>query len=598
MIALDATGDVPTGGGPVIVVNGQRVVRDAVDLGGVQTILALSGTTSVFIGVLMVSATFSFGVALRRRDLALLRLVAATGRQIRRLVIVEAIAVALPAGLVGCLLAVLTAPAVLRTLSQTELSPVQLTPTPNPGLLLTAFGSGVLIAVLGAAASARRAARIRPVEALREADLDAGAMTAGRWLIAVPLLVGSVVMLAVTAGAGGEAATPLALFGGLGLTAAAAALGPVYLPVLARMLATLATGTVSGRLAAASVGANRRRTAALVTPVMAIVAVAGVLSSVLASTASAVQADQQTHTQAELVLAAPNADHLDQVRADPDVLAVSAVGSLPAVVVRGDEIERNDVAVVDLPSLAATTTLSAVSGTLGPLASDQVAVSREYAGWYGLHVGDRLVLALFDGRTLPLAVAAVLDAGAATPSILVAPSLVGHSTIGVPDHALVRVRPGTDPLRVAERLGRASLNVQPTTRYFAVTGREQDRLNTTSMFLIAGPAAGYVLIAITSVVVMALRARRQEFDTLRLLGFRGRGIDRLVLQEAAVAALLGTLLGAVITAVSLVPYRMALRDGYAVTSVDLSWPVLVGVATMCALAACIASLLAVRRRSA
>jgi putative ABC transport system permease protein len=586
LIALDATGDAPAGGGPTLTVNGHAIARDAVDLGGLRTVLALAGIVSTFVGVLVVAGTFAFGVALRRRDLALLRLVAATGGQVRRMILVEAAVVAVPAGLIGCTLAWVIAPAALKTLTDIGLSPAPLVPPPGPGLLPFAFVAGLVVALLGAEASGRRAARIRPVEALRDADLDVRVMTAGRWLLGVPLLAGSVVMLRVASGADAETATPLVVFGGLALTAAAAALGPVYLAPLGRMLLVPLAGTAAGRVAAASVGTGRRRTAALVTPVLAVVAVTGLLGGVLAATDAAVEADRQAHVLAELEIVGADPAALDAARATPGVRALSAVGSLPVVVIRATGPDRQDAAVADLQHLADTTTVRALAGSLDPLGPHDAAVSAEYAGWFGYHVGGPLTVALFDGRTLTLTITAILDAGAATPTVVLSPATAASSSAD----ALVRVAAGVDPAVVAGRLRAAGLRVDPA------TGRpsdeaEKNRLDTAVLTIITGPTTGYALIAFGTALVMAATARRRELSTFRLLGAGRHGVRRLLLLESAAAVTLGVLLGSAIVGAALTAHHAALLQAYTAAPVALPRPTLVALVGGCAFAATMMSLL-------
>jgi putative ABC transport system permease protein len=586
MTALAATGDASSGGGPTLVVDGQVLTRDAADLGGIRTVLALAGTVSAFVGVLVVAGTFAFGVALRRRDLALLRLVAATGGQVRRMIIGEAMVVAVPAGLIGCALAWLTAPAALRALTEIGLSPVPLALPPGPGLLPFALVAGLVIAILGAAAAGRRATRIRPAEALREAELDAQVMTAGRWLFGVPLLIGSVTMLVTASHVGAEAATPLAVFGGLALTAAAATLGPVYLAPLGRLLLAPLTGTASGRVAAASVGTGRRRTSALVTPVLAAVAVTGLLSGVLAATSAAVEADRRVHLRAELEIVGADLAALDAARAIPGVLALSAVGSLPVVVIRSIGPDRQEAAVVDLRQLAETTVMRVVAGSLNPLGPHDVAVSAEYAGWFGYHVGSPLTVALFDGRRLALTVTAIVDAGAATPSVMLSPATATSSSVD----ALVRVAPGADPAIVAGQMRAVGLHVDPAAARPS-SAAETNRLNTAVLAIITGPTSGYALIAFGTVLVMAATARRRELTTFRLLGAGRPGIRRLLLLESAAAVTLGVLLGSVIVGAVLTAYHAALLRAYAAAPLALPWPALTALVVGCALVAAMVSLL-------
>lgn len=589
LAALQAIFQAQTPGGPVVVVKGESLSRDPVDLGGIDNVLVISATVSTFVGILVVASAFAFGVAMRRRDLALLRLVAAGRGQVRRLVLGESLVVGTLAGIVGCGLAALGAPLASQALSG-GLSPVPLTVRTNPAQLLITFAAGLVVALLGANLSARRAARVRPVEALREADLDTGLVSVGKLVLSVPLVAGGIIMLVLAPGGGSEAATPLAVFGGLALTAGAAALGPLYQPMLARAVLLPARGTM-GRLAAASVGTARRRTAAIVTPVFVVLAVTGVLSAVLGTSQGALRADEQTRQRAELTMSAPSADDLAAARATPGVAAVSAPASLPIVLAHSDAAERQDAAVVDLPAWTATTAVDDLTGDPGALAPGEVAISREYAGWYGYHLGSTIDATLFDGRSVPLTVVAIVAAGSVAPEVMVSPRLAPDQ-VKPPELALLELTAGADTDGVAERLRSAGHDVLPTG---GAGGRPaEDAANFAVMVIITGPSAGYALVMIAGVLLMAGANRGPELMTLRYLGAGRTRLRWFLLYETAAAVLVGIALAAAVTAASMVAHRSALLREFAVAPPTVAWSWCVAVAAACAIVACVVAMLPAR----
>ncbi|MDR0342983.1 MAG: FtsX-like permease family protein [Nocardiopsaceae bacterium] len=280
--------------------------RPGVDMGGIETILALAGVVSGFVTVFCVAGTSAFSVALRRRDLALLRLIGGGGGQIRRLVIGEALVTAVAAAIPGCLLGAVGTSAALDLLSDARLTPVPLHPPVSSVPLAIALGAGVLLALLGAAAAAVRAAGIAPAEALRESQLDLKVMTVTRWAAGAFMLAAGALMITLAALNGAEAATPLTVFGAMALAVAATTLAPAYLPRLA-WLAAAPAGRLTGipwQLAAAGIATARRRTASLAAPVIASVAIIGTLTAVLAAAnaASAASSEQARLNQTVLLM--------------------------------------------------------------------------------------------------------------------------------------------------------------------------------------------------------------------------------------------------------------------------------------------------------
>jgi len=105
-----------------------KVPMSDADVTGLQTVLSLVGTIAGFITIFVIASTFAFAVAARRRELGLIRLIGATPRQVRRMILGEALVVALAASLTGAVLANLATPLLLRKASYTELAPVKLEP--------------------------------------------------------------------------------------------------------------------------------------------------------------------------------------------------------------------------------------------------------------------------------------------------------------------------------------------------------------------------------------------------------------------------------------------------------------------------------------
>jgi putative ABC transport system permease protein len=108
--------------------------------------------------------------------------------------------------------------------------------------LLAAFGAGLLVALSGAVVAARRARKVRPIEALREASLEKRVMTAGRWVFGLLFLGGAVAMILAVPTQGAEAIALVLLEAQLAITAVAL--------VAALVPAAVALRTPAARMAA------------------------------------------------------------------------------------------------------------------------------------------------------------------------------------------------------------------------------------------------------------------------------------------------------------------------------------------------------------
>ncbi len=130
-----------------------------------QGLLVFAGI-ALFVGTFIIANTFTMLVAQRTKELALLRAVGASRRQVTRSVLIEAFVVGLVAAVTG-LVAGIGIGAGLKSLMGTLGATVPDGPLViTPGTVGTALAVGVLITMLAAWLPGRRAAKIPPVAAM------------------------------------------------------------------------------------------------------------------------------------------------------------------------------------------------------------------------------------------------------------------------------------------------------------------------------------------------------------------------------------------------------------------------------------------------
>src|SRR5262249_10453940 len=212
--ALAAQARAAAQGQPVRVLTGdqRRAAEPNPDADLFDVAVALLGVTSGlagFVAIFVVAGTFAYAVAARRRELGLLRTVGATPRQGRRAGRGEALAAGGAAALAGSALGIAIAGPFARWLGQVGFAPRDFTAHFIFWPVAAAAGAGLLIALAGAFIAARRAGRVRPTEALREAAVDRGTMPLTRWLVGLAALGGSVPLFGVLAGAHPAGQAPL-----------------------------------------------------------------------------------------------------------------------------------------------------------------------------------------------------------------------------------------------------------------------------------------------------------------------------------------------------------------------------------------------------
>ena len=222
----------------VEVVTGQTVADEQTNainqaLGFFSTALLVFAFISLFVGGFTIFNTFSIIVGQRTRELALLRIVGASRRQVFRSVLLEAGIVGMVASLVGLGLGVLAAvglEALLRAFGITLPTGALVFQTRT---VVAALAVGVGVTVVSAISPARRAVRIPPVAALADQRSEQGESSRRR------IVIGSVIGIAGGVALGLGLTAPAIQLVGLGAVLVFLGIG-MLAPVVARPMAGVA----------------------------------------------------------------------------------------------------------------------------------------------------------------------------------------------------------------------------------------------------------------------------------------------------------------------------------------------------------------------
>ncbi|MDG6103540.1 ABC transporter permease [Dactylosporangium aurantiacum] len=528
---------------------------------------ALLGTTAgvaLFVSVFVVAGTFAFAVAQRRRELALLRAAGATPRQVRRLVLGESLIVGVVAGAAGCAAGTVVAPPFAAWLAGSGFAPAGFTARFILWPLLAAFGVSLLVALTGAAVAARRAGRVRPIEALREASVDRRVMTAGRWVFGLLFLGGAGALVALVPGLGPEAIGLIMLEAQLAITGVAL-LAPVLAPRLAWLVGRLLLPGVAGALARDNARTAVRRTASTVAPILV---TAGIAASTFATTATLWDAEERaaaTRVAAPtLALPVSSAGIADPGTGVPTAQSV--------VYVRHDGAPEQFDALYAGTGLERVLRLPVRSGSVADLAgTDTVVVGGVLARAEGWRTGGEARLWLDDATPVRLRVVAVL-----------APSIDLDQTVLLP----WALRAAHAPLTGADAVYLTGAPVDgartvTAADYFRERNAEQRRLNHLALVAVLGMALVYTAIAIANTLVMAIGGRGRDLAVLRLGGGTPRQVLAMIGVEALLVGATGVLLAGVITAGMLAGLRAGLAPMVADPRTVVPWTPILVVAGVC-----------------
>jgi putative ABC transport system permease protein len=556
------------------------------------TLLVMLAVIGAFVTVFIVASTFAFSVAQRRRELARLRLVGATPGQVSRLVLVEAAAVAVAAGIAGGLLGAAAVSVLVWTLSAFEVVPAGLRVPVSAGTLVApavvAATVGCVVAVAGAAAAARQASRVAPGEALRDAASDQRVMTRGRWITGVVAALIGAAMLVVIPLAPPDGRLPLALFVSQPLVVAAAMLAPVLVVPLTGVVTAPVSrwSAASGLLARQNLKAAVRRTASTAAPVLVLVGVAGSLLAGTQVLATANRQDARLLYMSDLIDIPARAPDLGTVSTVPGVATASRVAS-SQVQAQVNRTTRSLVALgVDPGGAPRVLGLGHVDGNLADLHGSTVAIGRAAAASYRLHLGDDLRVRLADGTASSLRVVAVFDGTPLSSPVLLPYDLVrAHRSggqIGQPDAVHIRLAAGASPGEVTDRLTQAGDTVLTTHRYLAHLSDPRAEGMRIGALVLAVFALAYTFVAVANTTVMSFADRHREFVRLRVVGANRRQILRMVLWEALAIAITGLAFGAAVITISAGGLWAVLRGIGLPIPLTLPWPQLAAIAAAAA----------------
>ncbi|MES4901971.1 MULTISPECIES: FtsX-like permease family protein [unclassified Streptomyces] len=525
--------------------------------GGIATLVAIFTT----------AGTVALSVGQRGREIALLRAVGATPRQIRRSIATEALLVAPLAGALGTLPGVALARWWFGQLRDRGAIPagVELAVSWIP--LVSAVGAGLVAALLAGLAAARRPARIKPGQALGEAAAEPFRPGVVRTLLGVAALAGGGVLTGVAAAASGDDAANAALGVVMLFMLAVGLLGPYVARGCAWLVGLpLRAGRAPATLAAANARAGARRLASAITPLVLAMAFASTLVFMHTSEAHATAGQRRAGIVADHVLSAPGGLPADAAARAGSVRGVaSAVGVLRTGVLlprgSGDGAWLESASAQGVSGtgrdLAAVQDLDVRTGSLDALGRGTVAVDAGLASSAHVKVGDRLRLRLPDGTAVAPKVVATYGRGLGLAQVtLDRAALASHVTSAFDSHVLVRDGKGADRAAVAAALRPLGEVTGPGG--YAAARDEENELNVWANTVMAAVLGGFAAVAAANTLVMTVLDRRRELGMLRLIGSTRRQVLGMVRWEALLVVIAGVVLGTAIALATLVPMMRGL----------------------------------------
>ncbi|CAM5702133.1 ABC transporter permease [Streptomyces hirsutus] len=513
-----------------------------------QGLLVFAGI-ALFVGTFIIANTFTMLVAQRTRELALMRAVGASRRQVTRSVLFEAFVVGAVAAVVG-LLTGIGIGAGLRALMGTFGATVPAGPlVVTPGTVAAAFAVGVLITMLAAWLPGRRAAKIPPVAAMSSVHAQATtkSLVLRNTLGALFSGAGIAVVLAATTMSGSDGQAPMGI-GAVLLIIGVFILTPLLSrPLIAAAAPVLRVFGMSGKLARQNAVRNPRRTAATASALMIGLTLITGMTVVAGSLQNAIDKMATSSIEADYVVSMANGNWLSPdvartLERSDDVTASSPLRNAP---VRIDE-QTEFLTGVDGSSIGELTDFPVRDGAF-EVSGTRIVVDHRTAEDYGWKAGSDFTLTYEDGKKQELTVAGVYEGNEMFRGIMLdTATLAPHQPDPIDMQVMVKTSGGASDAakdRLVEALG--------TNPAIKVQDKKDISNELASMFtlilnMVYGLLAMAVLVAVLGVVntlAMSVFERSQEIGMLRAIGLDRGGIKRMVRLESLVISLFGGVLG-------------------------------------------------------
>lgn len=588
------------GGGVEVTTSADRAAErsdNAADgLAIVNTALTAFAVISLAVGSFIILNTFTIVIAQRTRELALLRALGASRRQVRRSVLLEAVAVGAVASVVGAASGVGLAVALRSLVESFGLS------LPGSGIVVRARSLwlpvvvGVVVTVVAAYLPARRAGGLAPLAAMRKATLAAPVRrrrsVVGAAVLGTGLLLGLV-------------GVPLVLVG-------VALLAPLVVARLAGVFGAPARrlAGVPGRLGLDNAVRNPRRTASTASALMVglglVVAVAVVADSALssfgASLDSSVKADFIVDSASSTL--GPELGRRLAERRELDVVSPMRFGEFelvdpPSRAGSDDGVATESVTAVDGRTFGAVMDLGVSEGGLAALADGGVLVSESKADEHGWRVGDALTMrfAKTGERQLRIDGTYADDTLEDQGFILSLADFEANYTDQVDQRVLATTASGAGSTQARAAVEQVvadfpNARVEDRAGYKAQAKSQVDTL-VALVAVLLGLAVVIAVLGIVNTLALSIVERTRELGLLRAVGMSRRQLRAMIRWESIVIAVVGALLGLV--AGMQIGGTLARALGDIINDITYPWPRLALFVVFAVLAGTAAAVLPARR---
>jgi putative ABC transport system permease protein len=521
-------------------------------LGFLSTFLLAFAAVALFVGAFIIYNTFTIIVAQRLRELALLRALGASRKQVTRSVLFEGVLVGFFASLVGVGFGVLVAIGLKAVFAAVGADLPSTGMVIKPRTVIVPVVLGVLITTLSSWGPARKASKVPPVAAIRGAD----SIPEGRSLRRRLVSGGLVLAVGIAALVGGLAGGGIALVGvgALIFYGGVAMLSPLVAGPLARLIgAPGARLGLPGRLGQLNAMRNPRRTSSTAAALMIGLGLVSFVTILAASLKTSFAATLNRSVKADYIIQGANGGEGKfsrevalQMAQKQELSAVSAIRLSGEFKLNGatkhadgvDPYTFSDVVDIDVRQGQVN---DFVPGTM--LVSDTVAKDQHW------HLGQPVTLTFpRTGDQSMKIVATYHDAALFSNGYIITLDDYGANA-GDDLDSLVLAKRAKGVSDAAARAAVApilaqypSVEMQDQAQFKAQVAGQIDKALVFVVILLM-LAVLIALIGIVNTLALSIFERTRELGLLRAVGMGRRQLKRMIRWESVIITILGAVLG-------------------------------------------------------
>ena len=526
----------------------------------IQNFLLAFAGIALFVGSFVIANTLSITITQRTRELATLRTLGATRRQVLRSVLLEAFVIGLLASIVGLFLGLALAKGLNSLFTSFGIDLPQAGTVFATRTVIVSLLVGVAITMLAALRPAIRATRVPPIAAVREGAVLPPSRFARFGPYAAGLTIGLALALMLVGLLIESLSTAQSLIaiglGAAGVFIGVAMLAKTLVPPLASALGWPSTrlAGAAGRLARANATRNPARTASTAAALMIGLALVTLVAVLAAGLKSTFENSVNELFSADYALTATNNFSPISTSSAQAISTVRGVRTVSEIRIGngrafGDKITVTGVdgdvsKVVDVRWQHGS---PAVPAALG---EDGAFVDKEYAKEHHLHVGSPIAVETPSGSRMQLAVRGIF----APPK---GGSPYGDVTISIPRFdseyqnplnlfAFVNIAGGVTAANT-RALQRAlhsypDAKIQTESEFKSNQEKGIDTL-LNLLYVLLSLSIIVSLFGIVNTLLLTVFERTRELGMLRAVGMTRRQVRRMIRHESIITSLIGAALG-------------------------------------------------------